>query len=349
MNEKLITLEELQALGKEEQAQKVEELQNQAQELLDKGDLENAEKIIKLLQDFKKVDKTLVSNDEPKTEPQNKPEQLRSDLRELEVRNLVTRATQGVTTPDINIQAAIGALKVKNTFDIANHVTVNVQKNAVGKLPETTISEFMIDVAELADNPEMASSKMPLTANPFDTKTYRKYIAFSEEMLQDSIPDAKESYITSIANQTIANTKLVEIKKAIEADKPAVALDKTAFITALGALDNGQAQLLANKANIIKVMDLVNSETIVGADGELYMVISGIKVKVIELPKNETAVLLFNKESVEVVQSEKTPDSFRVTDLPESNNVTSSFYSRALYVVTRFDVLVSNGTSFKLA
>lgn len=344
----IITLEELQALGEKEQEQKVDELLEQAQQLIDEGDIKNAELIINLLKKFKKETKNVVSNNETKTEPQNKPDELRSQLHQMEVRNMVTRAANGVTTPDITIEQVIGALKLKDEFNIANHVNVNIQKNAMGSLPETTISDFMIEASQLADTPEMAVATMPLTAKKFDAKTFRKYIAFSEELLQDSIEDNKEQYITSIANQTIANTKLVEVKKAIELDKAAVELSKPALIAALGELDKGQAQLLANKANLIKVMELGVDETIVGADGEMYVIISGIKVKLIELPKTEQAILLFNKEDVEIVQSERTPDSFKVTDLPDKNK-TSSFYSRALLVVSRFDVLVSNATSFTVA
>lgn len=349
------TEEQLKAMNLEELKAEKQAVVTEGNKLIDENKLDEAEKLVeygKLVQsiiDTKKEEQPEVKPDAVTTA---KPEEVRNELKALEQRSMVTRAlNNGVTTSDIAIQEVAGDVETLDVFKITEHVTINEQENALGKLPTLKVNDSMNKVDELAENPSLAVGQIPLEANPFDCLTYRKSLVFSGELLSDALQENASNYISSIASGVTENTKLNAITKAIEEAKPVVTFDKASFMTALGELNNGTAQLLANKANIIKVIDAVGGETIVQAN-EMYLVISGIKVKVIELPKEETAVLLFNRENVELVQSKRSPDAFRIIDrqdMATSSNV-GSFYAKALVITSRFDVvLTDSATSFELA
>lgn len=349
MNEQLITLEELLALETEEQAQKVKELQEQAKQLLDDGDLQPAEKIIELLQAFKDKkpkdnNKPVVSIDETKAE-----EERNAQTKALEIRSMIGRGTlRGISTSDIAIPEAINALEVNNdTFNIVNHVT-NIEMDAsAGKLPTLNVKAELVNVEELADNPKIAIGELELSANPYSLDTFRKSLVFSEEMLADSGLNGQR-LVTGVADGASSNTKLTEIKKAIETAKPAVTLALEALETALTSLDRGTAQILANKKNALAVLKLMDGHQLV--DGENLTVLwNGIRITFIELPKENESILVFNKEDVKLVTTKRTPDQFRLIDREMS---VASFvaYSKALVITARFDVVITGvATSFTVA
>lgn len=338
----MIKLEELVAMNEKEFQEKKAELIKEAQELLENNDLEGAQAIKDLLDEATKARK-----EKTVTEPAKEVapvEQMRADLKELENRSLFQRAlvTSDITSNEVPIQDVIGDLTAKDTFKITNHVNTLIQSNGAGTLPSTTISETLTSVDELQASPELVKGKMPLEADKFETTAFRKWLAFSNEMLEDAFGNTATDYVSSIAEQVIENTKLQEVIKKAEETSAPVAFDKDAFLTGLGNLPQGNAQLFANKKNILKVLGGVEHTPVI-ENGKVFAIILGVKVEVIELPERYANVLLMNRDGIKIVQNKRTADSFKVIDKTSTTgqlNV-NSFYAKALVITSRFDTVAN--------
>jgi len=117
-------------------------------------------------------------------------------------------------------QVVTEIMKLKESeFNLDQYVTVKPVSNGSGKFPVVRQSEVaaLPEVAELAKNPELAVK--PFYNLAYDIKTYRGYFLVSREAIDDAAVNVLAELMTWMA-RTIAATRNVAIIKAIKEGTP---------------------------------------------------------------------------------------------------------------------------------
>lgn len=127
-------------------------------------DITNSVKIAKAILEEKEA-----ASEEPKTVAKKDIQtEERSYLTQID--NVLTR---GVTTADIPVVAGQGKLKIKDTFDISQHVTNEETNKVTGNLPTLNTDEAMANVDELMVNPDLNHLKVTPDENKYVMDTFR--------------------------------------------------------------------------------------------------------------------------------------------------------------------------------
>lgn len=248
-------------------------------------DIKNSVKIAKAILEEKEA-----VSEEPKTVG-------KTDI-QTEKRSYLTQIddvlTRGVTTADIPVVAGQGKLKIKDTFDISQHVTNEETNKVTGNLPTLNTDEAMANVDELMTNPDLNTLKVAPEENKYVMDTFRGQLGLSFEMMDDAFDSA--SYIDGIGQSIIRNTKLKELVSKATATPIA---DKPALISVINGFDMGNLKIVANKQNLNAVGAM--ADQIVYDDGKVLYRLGGVLLEAVEAPKTMKEALLFNQDSTHIL------------------------------------------------
>lgn len=247
-------------------------------------DITNSVKIAKAI-----LEEKLVS-EEPKTvDKKDIQTEKRSYLTQID--NVLTR---GVTTADIPVIAGQGKLKIKDTFDISQHVTNEETNKVTGNLPTLSTDEAMANVDELMVNPDLNKLKVAPEKNQYTMDTYRGQLGLSFEMYDDALDTP--TYIDGIGQSVIRNTKLKQLVSKATATQIA---DKPSLITAINGFDMGTLKLVGNKENLNAFGAM--ADQIIYDNGNVLYRFGGTLVEGVEAPKTMKEALLFNQDSTHIL------------------------------------------------
>lgn len=249
-------------------------------------DIKNSVKIAKAILEEKET----VVSEEPNTVVKKdiQPEK-RSYLAQID--DVLTR---GVTNADIPLVAGQGKLKIKDSFDISQHVTNEETNKVTGNLPTLSTDETMANVDELLVNPDLNKLKVTPDENRYEMDTYRGQLGLSFEMYDDALDTP--SYIDSVGRSVIRNTKLKQLISKATATPIA---DKPALIEAINGFDMGNLKLVANKQNLNKVGAM--ADNIIFDSGKCLYRFGGVLLEAVEAPKTMKNTLLFNQNSTHII------------------------------------------------
>lgn len=233
---------------------------------------------------------------------------------------------RGVTSSDIPVVEGQSKLKLKDTFDISNHVTNESTKHMGGKLPTISTDEALANEDELRINPDLNKLKFAPEANKYFTKTFRGQLGLSFEMMDDAYDTP--AYIDGIGQSILRNTKLKELISKATSTQIA---DKPALINAINGFNIGNLKLVANKQNLNRVGAM--ADQIIFDNGKLLYRLGGTLVEAVEAPKTMESVLLFNKESTHIISRYV---NYRLVE-PSSGQL---YYAKLLKITMEMTILL---------
>lgn len=318
---------------------KEEEMKNWSVEQLEKyiaDGIEEGKKVLKETNDIQKtkditksvkiakaiLEEKEVVSEEPKTVAKKDIQtEKRSYLTQID--NVLTR---GVTTADIPVIAGQGKLKIKDTFDISQHVTNEETNKVTGNLPTLNTDEAMANVEELMINPDLNKLKVAPEKNKYVMDTFRGQLGLSFEMYDDAL-DAP-SYIDGIGQSVIRNTKL---KQLVSKATTTPIADKPSLIAAINGFDMGNLKLVANKQNLNAVGAM--ADQIIYDSGTVLYRLGGVLVEAVESPKTMKESLLFNQESTHIITRYV---NYRLTE-PSSEQM---YYAKLLKITLEMGIVL---------
>lgn len=240
-----------------------------------------------------------------------------------QINNVLTR---GVTTADIPVVEGQSKLKIKDTFDISQHVTNEETSKVTGNLPTLNTDEALANVDELMINPDLNHLKVAPDENKYVMDTFRGQLGLSFEMYDDAL-DAP-AYIDGIGQSVIRNTKL---KQLISKATATPITDKPALISAINSFDSGSLKLVANKKNLNAVGAM--ADQIIVDNGKVLYRLGGSLVEAVEAPKSMEAALLFNQDSTHLITRYV---NYRLTD-PSSGQL---YYAKLLKITLEMAIVL---------
>lgn len=240
-----------------------------------------------------------------------------------QINNVLTR---GVTTADIPVVEGQSKLKIKDTFDISQHVTNEETSKVTGNLPTLNTDEALANVDELMTNPDLNHLKVAPDENKYVMDTFRGQLGLSFEMYDDAL-DAP-SYIDGIGQSVIRNTKLKQLVSKATATPIA---DKPALISAINGFDMGTLKLVANKQNLNAVGAMADES--IYDNGKVLYRLGGVLVEAVEAPKDMNEALLFNQDSTHLITRYV---NYRLTD-PSSGQL---YYAKLLKITLEMAIVL---------
>lgn len=240
-----------------------------------------------------------------------------------QINNVLTR---GVTTADIPLVDRQSKLKIKDTFDISDHVTNEETSKVTGNLPTLKTDEALPNVDELMTNPDLSQLNVVPDKNKYIIDTFRGQLGLSFEMYDDAFDTP--AYVDGIGQSIIRNTKLKELVSKATATPIS---DKPALISAINGFDMGTLKLIANKQNLNVVGAM--ADQIIYNNGKVLYRLGGILVEAVEAPKDMQEALLFNQESTHIITRYV---NYRLTD-PSAEQ---SYYAKLLKITVEMGIIL---------